>query len=226
MDKWELEKLRMRLRESLEKQDGYDARFGTDTQSMIAVEDLEFSGKGAKYSNLYWPTLKRTVPRVLDLLPIDHSRFTFIDIGSGKGRVLFMAADYPFARIIGVELSPVLHDIAQQNLEALKAAGQDDGRVELYCEDASRFAFPLENLVLYLFDPFQAPAVAAMVANLRVSLSRVPREVWIVYLCARHARVIDRSGLFKLVTETQRTGPHHFVPIEYDCKIYRHPLVD
>jgi hypothetical protein len=32
--------------------------------------------------------------------------FNFIDLGSGKGRVLLMAADYPFKRIIGVEFMP------------------------------------------------------------------------------------------------------------------------
>src|SRR5690242_5062036 len=37
--------------------------------------------------------------------------FTFIDLGSGKGRTLLMASDYPFRAIIGVELLPALHQI-------------------------------------------------------------------------------------------------------------------
>ena len=32
----------------------------------------------------------------------DLQRFTFIDLGSGKGRSLFLAADYPYRRIIGL----------------------------------------------------------------------------------------------------------------------------
>src|SRR5689334_23652607 len=39
----------------------------------------------------------------------DLTLFTFVDIGSGKGRVLLMAAEYPFPHIIGVELLPELH---------------------------------------------------------------------------------------------------------------------
>jgi len=42
--------------------------------------------------------------------------FTFIDLGSGKGRVLLMASDYPFKRIIGVEFMPELHRAAQENV--------------------------------------------------------------------------------------------------------------
>ena len=47
--------------------------------------------------------------------------FTFVDLGSGKGRTLLMASDYPFRRIIGVELLPSLHQIAQENLRQYKS---------------------------------------------------------------------------------------------------------
>jgi len=42
--------------------------------------------------------------------------FTFVDLGSGKGRVLLMASHYPFKRIIGVEFIPELHQVAQENI--------------------------------------------------------------------------------------------------------------
>jgi hypothetical protein len=35
---------------------------------------------------------------------INFSEFVFVDLGSGKGRTLLMASDYPFRRIAGVEL--------------------------------------------------------------------------------------------------------------------------
>ena len=45
--------------------------------------------------------------------------FTFIDLGCGKGRVLLMASDYPFKKIIGVEFMPELHRAAQKNIARL-----------------------------------------------------------------------------------------------------------
>jgi tRNA G46 methylase TrmB len=40
-----------------------------------------------------------------------YSQYTFIDVGSGKGRVLFVAAEYPFRKVIGVEFQmPIGHD--------------------------------------------------------------------------------------------------------------------
>ena len=47
----------------------------------------------------------------------DFHDFVFVDLGSGKGRTLLMASDYPFRRIVGVELLPALHQAAQENLE-------------------------------------------------------------------------------------------------------------
>src|SRR3981081_102097 len=47
----------------------------------------------------------------------DFSQYTFIDVGSGKGRVLFVAAGDPFRKGIGVEVSNALHDDALANLK-------------------------------------------------------------------------------------------------------------
>jgi predicted RNA methylase len=46
-----------------------------------------------------------------------HGETTFVDIGSGKGRALIIAAEYAFKRIIGVEYSPSLATICRRNLE-------------------------------------------------------------------------------------------------------------
>lgn len=40
----------------------------------------------------------------------------FLDLGSGKGRMVLSAARFPFRRIIGVELSNDLTAIARRNV--------------------------------------------------------------------------------------------------------------
>src|SRR5262245_9218116 len=44
----------------------------------------------------YQPTESVLFHRMLDNLKIDFREFIFIDLGSGKGRTLLMASDYPF----------------------------------------------------------------------------------------------------------------------------------
>ena len=47
--------------------------------------------------------------------------FTFIDLGSGKGRTLLMASDYPFRRIVGVELLHICMKLRRRICESTKA---------------------------------------------------------------------------------------------------------
>ncbi len=44
----------------------------------------------------------------------------FVDIGSGKGRVLIAAAEHPFLQVAGVEYSKELHEAALNNIRSAK----------------------------------------------------------------------------------------------------------
>ena len=114
-------------------------------------------------------------------LPQDLSRFVFVDIGSGKGRALLMASDYPFKRILGVEVLPELHRIAEQNIRGYKSDSQRRTSVTSICTDARSFEFPDDPLVLYLFNPLPESGLVTMLANLSQSVASKPREVWILY---------------------------------------------
>jgi SAM-dependent methyltransferase len=107
--------------------------------------------------------------------------FTFIDLGSGKGRTLLMASDYPFRRIVGVELLPALHREAQENLGKYSNRMQKCFAVESICRDATEFDFPVEPTVLFLFNPFPEFGLRKVIENLGASLRDHPRKVYVVY---------------------------------------------
>jgi hypothetical protein len=100
----------------------------------------------------YQPTEPALFHEMLAALGIDFADFTFVDLGSGKGRTLLMASEYSFRRILGVELLPELNRVAQVNLEKYKSETQKCFHVESCCGDACEFAFPPEPMVLYLFN--------------------------------------------------------------------------
>jgi len=112
---------------------------------------------------------------------INFRDFTFVDLGSGKGRTLLMAADYPFRRIVGVELLASLHQIAQQNLRDYKSASQKCFALEAICADATAYEFPDDPLVVYLFNPFPESGMRQVIANLERSLRAHPRAVYVLY---------------------------------------------
>lgn len=119
--------------------------------------------------------LSRAIPK------IDFRNFIFIDIGSGKGRVLLMAADYPFRRILGVELLPELQRVARENIAKYKSDSQQCFAIDCALGDASEFVFPAEPTVLYLFNHLPESGIVRMLSNLEHSLRECPRPVFVLY---------------------------------------------
>ena len=130
--------------------------------------------------------------------------YTFIDLGSGKGRTLLMASDYPFRRIVGVELLPSLHRIAQQNLGQYKSESQRCFLLESVCADATAFPFPVDPLVLFLFNPFPESGMRQVVANLEQSLRRHPRRVYILYHNPLLEHVLSESAFLRKIAATHQ----------------------
>jgi SAM-dependent methyltransferase len=133
----------------------------------------------------YQPTDPSLFHEMIDELlrqtQIDLRDFTFIDLGSGKGRTLLMASDYPFRRIVGVELLPSLHRIAQENLHQYQSTSQKCSALEAVCQDARGFVFPTEPILLFLFNPFSETGLQQVIQNLATSLRASPRPVFLLY---------------------------------------------
>lgn len=129
----------------------------------------------------YQPCDPELFRETLALLRTDFRGFIFIDIGSGKGRALLMAAEYPFRRIVGVELLPQLHAVAERNLRSFAPPDREAGRIVLLCMDAAAFEFPPDPTVLFLFNPLPEPALQQLVERLDRSLDLRPRTAYVVY---------------------------------------------
>jgi len=129
----------------------------------------------------YQPTEPALFQEMMASLPIEFDQFTFIDLGSGKGRTLLMASEYPFMKIVGVELIAELHCAAEENIRAYRSPTQRCVQIESVCVDASDFVFPDTPLVMYLFNPLPEWGLDRMIRNLEQSLEQSPRPVWIVY---------------------------------------------
>ena len=133
------------------------------------------------FHSAYQPTEPAAFQEMISGLPVDLSQFTFADIGSGKGRTLLMASEYPFCRVLGLEILPELHRAAQQNIRDYKSATQRCTAIESICVDASEFEFPETPLVLYLFNPLPPVSLDRLLDNLWKSLQRSPRAIWMIY---------------------------------------------
>lgn len=127
------------------------------------------------------PALFHEMLAAIQNLQPDLSTFTFIDIGSGKGRVLLMAADYPFRHILGVELFPDLHHAAEENIRQYSSPNQKCRSIESLLADARDFQFPSGPMLIYLFNPLPESGLRQLLDNLDRSLAAQPRKALILY---------------------------------------------
>ena len=154
----------------------------------------------------YQPTERELFREMMEELAkhIDLSQFTFVDLGSGKGRTLLMASDYPFRRILGVELLPSLNGIAQQNLEKYQSESQKCFAIESICADATTFVLPAVALIIYLFNPFPESGLKRALRNLQVSLSEHPRPMYVVYHNPQLQSTLKETGRWRQISGTHQ----------------------
>jgi SAM-dependent methyltransferase len=152
----------------------------------------------------YFPTEPWLFEQIMQALPIDFHDFTFVDLGSGKGRVLLMAARYGFKRIMGVEFMPEWHRIAEKNIRKFAAQYGTASPIESFCMDAREFEFPAGPLVVYLFNPFPEPVLAVVLEKLRESQLSNPRPVFVAYRYPEFDSLIQKSGSLRKIAGTEQ----------------------
>ena len=92
----------------------FDRFHGTDTSGVVTATALPADEIARAYAVDYAGSQPSVLRSALSQLP-KLASYTFLDLGCGKGRPLLVASEFSFREIIGVELSPPLAQVAQQN---------------------------------------------------------------------------------------------------------------
>ena len=191
-------------------QSSFDQEFGTDTDGVVPLWKLQIESPHREQGVRYQASAPDFIRAAIESLPIAPADFVYVDIGSGKGRTLLVASEYPFRRVIGVEFSSELNAIATENIRRYPGVRRRCADVSSVCADASTWEFPTENTVLFLYNPFGERVLRRVLGNLRTSLARHPRDVYIIYSHPILAHLLDDSGFLQRID----------APIE--GAIYRH----
>jgi SAM-dependent methyltransferase len=187
---------------------GYDWDYRVDTTSANVGWRARLIGL---LSSSYQPIEADIFREIINTLAIDFNQHTFIDIGSGKGRALLLASEFPFRRIIGIELLPELNRIAEENIRKFSTAQGRTLACESMCGDATEFKFPDEPLVVYLFHPLTEAGFRKVLVNLQSSLEQFPRPAQIVYVNPIFEMILAGMHDFKKVTGTQQYAVYEAV---------------
>jgi len=177
----------------------FDRRFKVDTAGRINLENLSIESENKIHGVYYEPTPRKVFYKIFSGLILDHREFEFIDFGCGKGRVLFLAARYPFRKITGVEFSPELVRIARRNITTFRDKRQKCKNIEVLCMDALEYNIPGSKAILYFFNPFNATAMDVIAKNLQSSFMRDRTKKIIIYYHPQSVRVFEKLQFLKKI---------------------------
>lgn len=183
----------------------FDLTHGTETSGLISGKIIA-RGTTHEAADLtaYYGIAPSILRAVLDLwlrelhplAPIE--RTVFLDVGAGKGRAMLVASEYPFLRVEGIELNPMLAEIARSNIAIWEHAPQSLmlSPLELHEADATRAPLPNEPLLAHLFHPFEDRLLRRFLRHVEKDLTANPRPFDLVYVNAEHDSLLDQHPAF------------------------------
>jgi SAM-dependent methyltransferase len=186
------------LREKAEKDRLFDALHGVDTGGVVELWDLHVDNANRRFGVDYIGVDPEEFRSAMSALDIAYQEFVFVDLGSGKGRALLLAAEFPFRRIVGAEFAPELHRAAERNIARYARDARSCCSFELYCIDAAEFPLPAEPLVIFLYNPFDRPVMQQVARNVRAAWRSSGQEVYVVYLNPFHRSAWEAAGFSEL----------------------------
>jgi len=170
--------------------------FFKPTKTPVSLGGLTIRGPNREHGHDYRPSPCAVVKWTLAAIDYDLSRLTFVDYGAGKGRVLLLASEHPFAAIGGIEFAEELHDDAVMNIAQYPRSRMQCRNVECVLEDASALGPPEGESVHYFFNPFSREVFAEVLHNLVVSYRKRPRRLYLILIDPVATDLVDNSGVF------------------------------
>lgn len=180
----------------------YDRLHNVETADELPLESVGVSlAAAARGNSIYRPLTEKVFRAAMASIEIDIPAFTFVDIGSGKGKVLFMASDLPFKRIVGIEYAVGLHEAAVRNVASFRSDSRRCQDIELLHADALEHPLPPGPLLLFVFNALPKSIMRQFLERLDAQAGAQPeRPIILIYTNLRSVKEVGNvfSGLENL----------------------------
>lgn len=185
----------------------FDVRHGVDTCACLELDHLTVKGENRERGYLYQPTRVVLLRELFSALrPLIAADSVLVDFGSGKGRILLVAAEFGFREVRGVEFAHELCEIARRNIARFTARTKGPTEFKVCELDAAKYVVGADETVFILSNPFDQAILAKVLDNLVASLRQNPRHVLIVYFNAKWDQAIQERAEFVRLQELDLSG--------------------
>ena len=181
-----------------------ERQLGINTFGDSAADELSIESDSKLGGHLYQPSSSVIFERAMNELPFNFGDKVFLDVGSGKGRAMILAAEAGFKKVIGVEYAAELNDIAHTNIEVVKPRFPKT-EFELSEGDALEYKMSKEVDVIYLFNPFDEETICKLLEQLKLIFKR-NKKIYLVYVHPVHSASCEEVFGKPVSTITNRKG--------------------
>lgn len=166
---WKAFAVELRHQDSINRR--FDNIYGTETADEIALSAVGIAGSDAERGNLIYRPLwennfHSTITLFHETLGNRLSSYSFVDIGSGKGKLLLLASLYPFKRVRGIEYATGLHKISEKNISCFRNVNQRCHDIAAILGDALNYKLPPGPVVAMMFNAFDIKTTAKVLTTL------------------------------------------------------------
>jgi SAM-dependent methyltransferase len=173
----------------------FDWKYGTDTMRRVEVDSFETGSAYKTHATPYQASKTRPLLKLLRELRLPKEG-VFVDLGCGKGRVLFIAAQLGFKKIIGIEFCARLCRQARENAELYLRKHPARSLIEVIEMDAARYDFRGDENIFFLYNPFDSVVLEQVLDKIALSALKTPRDIWLIYNNPAEHETIQRHRLF------------------------------
>lgn len=169
-------------------------KYNINTIKPVSLEALTIAegdiSKSSPYEALNYYILETLLENFCKLFPREKS---IIDIGSGKGRVMVVAAHFGFKNITGVDFARELCASAERNINKMKVQFPDT-TFNIYCKDVLNYTIDKNDKVFFLYNPFNKEIMEKLVEKIDDSVKENPRTICFIYANPQQKEVLLQKG--------------------------------
>jgi 16S rRNA G966 N2-methylase RsmD len=173
------------------EQDGdFDKTYDVDTGGIVRLRELAVVGQHWVAGVEYQGIAVVLFDEIMEQLDIHHEQYAFVDLGSGKGRALLLAAARPFRQIVGVEFSKELTAIAQRNIERYTGP-RVCNHIEAVNADAAECRLPASPFIVFMNNPFGEAVMSPVASHIIRAAQGSTLPSYVIYSNPRLRQVLD-----------------------------------
>jgi 16S rRNA G966 N2-methylase RsmD len=170
-----------------------EKKYQLETVKVDTLQNEKIRSDNLKHASIYQGTNYFIIEKAFEFLRQENANFHLVDYGSGKGRIMVVAAYYDFKKITGIDFSQSLCHEAEINIEKIKPRFPSV-EFEIVCDDAVNYPIKNDDTVFFFFNPFDEVVMLQVVKNILASLKKNERKIYVVYVNPLHQEIFLSAG--------------------------------